>query len=354
MNDIPTFDVKSFDINKLKIQPLTKEMMTFQKNKEYKQNMTFVKYKINGEDRRCCFKTENIDLVSNPIIQYNEKNKKAFQFKNENDNSRCVLRIALDDNQESCNDLSNMFQQIDEYIEKNKEIIFPSENFEYNQKKKIFPPTYNETIKKPKENNNLTFKTFNSLKVKLIKDFSTEEITTKMFVLGSKEITPIKINSLADIERYVKAGATIKFVGEIDKLWFGLTGSTKTFGVGIKCQQILVSKLSKTRDIVYKGNFFENEKLNEEEEENEDDIADELVNKKIINKINIVKKKEEKEKEKENENEEEEEDEEEKEKEKDVLDLEKKKINSKKHKKKISIVQKKIENIDLDESLEDD
>lgn len=261
-----TFEPKAFNIDNLVISPIDEGMISNAISKKFFQTASQVAYKFGDKQDKCCFKTDEIVLKSNPIVGYNENTIKTFKFTGPDDSARLKINIPLDDEQQSCIELKKMFESVDEYIAENCDKLLPAKLFASgdNKKKRLIesPPQQTPCIKvpKPKEGKPTTYKAYDALKVKLIRDFATKNILTKLFVKESSgAITEIKVDNIDDIERYVKFGSTIKFVGDISKFTYIPNGAVKYFGATVLCQQIFVTKLPQVKKQIIQENLFDDE-----------------------------------------------------------------------------------------------
>lgn len=240
--------VEKFDVNKTTFS-LTKEMVEKQDKQgdpkqpywgiityKYTQNVNGTAVQINSSP---VILTGDIKLVIGGIPKNPKEGKKFFETEAE----RSKIIIPIDETQESCIALEKCLNQIDAFVgvKKNFATIFPGliDVKKVKQEECFYSNMIKEISDKAKEG--YRFKTINA---KLDLDFKTKEIKTKVFVKkadGTKE--QVEINSLADVERYVRFGSTIKCGLAISKLWItkSKTKGTFSYGVGMKCLQIVVS-----------------------------------------------------------------------------------------------------------------
>lgn len=288
-----TFEPKTFKIGNLDVKPITQDIMENQIAKKFTQAMSPINYKFKTGMAKCCFKTGEIELKSNPIIPYNDTTATAFKFTSSNDWSRAKLNIPLDNEQNSCSELKQMFTEIDNFIMTNEKKLIPECCYNLKGKSNSLP-VHTTCIKEwiepdNRDSNKKIFKGYDSLKMKLINDFSTKAILTKLFVKETDgKITQINVESLDDIERYVKYGATIKILGEVSNFWHMPKASTKYFGVTVKCQQIFVTKITQTKERVPEENLLESD---DEKSLSDEKKSKETTSSKKINKNNSKKKK---------------------------------------------------------------
>jgi hypothetical protein len=236
--------VEKFDINKASLS-LTKEMVEKQdKQKKTKQpywGMISYKYthNVNGSP---------VQINSTPVILTGDiklvmggipKNPKEGDpiYATEADRSKIV--IPLDESQEACVALEKCLRQIDDFAGSDKN--FANVLSGLKDKKYVYSTMVREPSEKAKEG----FR-FRTVKASLDVDFETKAIKTKVFVKkadGTKE--QVEINSLSDVEKYVRFGSTVKCGFAISKLWATkskMGGQNYAYGVGMKCLQIVVAE----------------------------------------------------------------------------------------------------------------
>ena len=235
--------VEKFDVNKASFS-LTKEMVEKQdKQKKSKQPYWgLISYKythnVNGSPVQInstpVILTGDIKLVMGGIPK-NPKEGEAI-YATEADRSKIV--IPLDESQEACVALETCLRQIDEFVGSDKNFATVLSGLK--DKKYVYSTMVREPSEKAKEG----FR-FRTVKASLDVDFETKAIKTKVFVKkadGSKE--QVEINSLADVEKYVRFGSTVKCGFAISKLWATkskMGGQNYAYGVGMKCLQIVVA-----------------------------------------------------------------------------------------------------------------
>ena len=279
-------DVNEFNIKHFSITPLTDSMLMQQKKDKFKQYTTFVHY----YEKNLHFKSGNIKITEGGIPPVKNTKTGDVYYKDPEDSTRAVIRLPIDTNQESCIELYNMLHSIDEYIEKHKKEILPAINHE--KIKLEYYPLCKPIKEKFNEQGELIESKYNKygrINIKLASDFQTKEITTKVYIKDGNKIKPVKIKSIADVEKYVKWDSTIKFIGIIPRIWVSQTEMfTKGRGYGLKliCEQIIITKQREGSDFgkeffgfADEGELDENAEIKEDKKEKiveneEDDDSD--------------------------------------------------------------------------------
>lgn len=238
----PAIEVSKFDINKFSVFLSTKSIQKQDSANKVKMPyyaFPLYKYSIkNGDDTEeisaplLCI-TGDIKLTAYGIPTNPKQGAPIFQTEKE----RAFIKIPLDLEQAACRDLNKMARDLDAYLTlpANKESHF----FGGFAKKKstdfmCYPVAKDPGTKGPQ---------FGSMKAKFDVDYDTGNIMTRVYVRkpnGTNELqsTP----TLADVEKYVKWGCTIKCALLVQKMWIlkaKQLGGTP-YGLTIKCIQIIV------------------------------------------------------------------------------------------------------------------
>ena len=245
MININTFDIDKFEINKF-----TKDMYNAQKN--YQILSTFVNY--NNFKGRTIFQCGDINLIGfSGVPKYSEKYHKSV-----NDPQRCKLQILLDQSQENCKILEDVFKSIDKKINENYNNIFAEglgKRFKPNKQ-------YYNIVKAPKNDDdedddenkgekkvNSTYNKINRIDFK-IPTTKNGDIDLNNFSLylaiNSKNIKLIKnIKTATDLEQYLTNNSIIRPYFYIKNIWCSKQDNMG-WGAHVMCRQIIIKKQGKT------------------------------------------------------------------------------------------------------------
>ena len=235
--------VEKFDVTKM-VSILTPEMVEKQdKMKKMKQpywGLNKYKYPVNENgtpkevEGTLVIITDTIKLVMGGI----PKNPKDGEPIYADEYARAKFIIPIDDAQPGCVKLAECLSKIDTRYGNPK--IFETsltglkgKNYEYST-----------MIREPSDKAKEGFR-YRTVKASLDVDFETKAIKTKIFIKkpdGNKEQVPI--NSLTDVEKYVRFNCEFKGCFAINKLWATkskMGGKTYSYGVGMKCLQLVIT-----------------------------------------------------------------------------------------------------------------
>jgi hypothetical protein len=239
-------DVKKFNIKKFnaKITPEDINKQSANKNSAvpYYGRTSYQYICENGEEvtsQPCCM-TGDIKIVYGGIPRKPAEDDEKNPFSDET--KRAIISVPFDKEQTSCLELRKVCEQIDKMMEEKKKDILA-----YVSKDDLDKYEYSSLIKEPSEKaKDPKYETF---KMKFNTDFRTKEIQTRIFVKQPDGTNVLQtISSLADVEKYVRWGCTIRCVFTLHTIWATRAKINKKYmyGVGAKIMQIVVKSPGNT------------------------------------------------------------------------------------------------------------
>lgn len=285
------FDIKKFSVEEIQ--------MDSDYNKKSNQYITFPRYKYNDKDAQAqfTFKTKQIKITQHGIKKIDNKYVKS-------DKDRDYFKIPYDESQPECVELFKMFEEIDKYMEKNKDALLGSNLKKYS---KFF--TYQKIVREPLENldelvdgeeeedkkdkkdtkdSKDSKPRMKYAKIKFNTEFPSGELKTFVFV--REDGTPRlhdEIKSVTDLTEYFKWNSKCQFVISASKVWFSKSADQKTktrsYGISFKCQQLEVVErpTSNGAKMEFNVHLFDDDNNDETKEaqdkKDDDDEAEENV-----------------------------------------------------------------------------
>jgi len=214
------------------------------------------------------------------------------------DKERTFLKIPLDPNQESCVQLENMLQEIDDHNEANKAEIFKS--FAASKKTtgakaaKLF--TYQSIVRSPQVDDDFgnlggdgeKKEKFKYCKMQFTTSYPDRNITSGVFIRKegadvpkNERVTEVNVSTASDLEAEgLGWGAKVRMIVMVNKLWAAKSKNAQTktrgFGVTMKILQLEVVPREKSGSI--REQFSRYAFIDEEDEE---EVEDEEVSEEV-------------------------------------------------------------------------
>jgi len=260
----------------IKCSDFNKSCLTFTKidlaNERSQQGISYPRYKYPKMDKESnlVYTTGEIKLTQYglPSLKANMKNVKMKGWTGyENDKARGFIKVPIDPEQESCTEVAETLSAIDDVAtdEKTKVSIF-----ETSAKAKLF--AYQPIIREPQEEeavdeeNDTKAKSgektekkpkFKYFKVKLDREYGTDEILTKVFVKRKTddgfELSQVNVKTETELEEYLTWGSTIRMIVLVNKLWADATKKTgatsKMYGITQKVIQLEIQPKETTGSV---------------------------------------------------------------------------------------------------------
>lgn len=211
----------------------------------------------NDETSGLVVQTGDIKITSYGVTKITEKTKSWLKT----DEQRMYIRLPIDSNQPECIKLEKMCKALDDHMLNNKKTILSGLDGKFKTKQgesldRLENTTYTTLIKYASSSDEEVSSDkprMNAIKVKLnthkkSKESETKIIDTKFYRKSedgkSREIVPV--TTMADVEKLITLGCTIRCVIEISTLWAnkqpGLDGKTFAYGLQAKYIGIIVKK----------------------------------------------------------------------------------------------------------------
>ena len=240
MSNETFYNLNDFNIEKFKVNPITKEMKLAQKKRNANLFSTFINYDdVKG---KVCFECKDIKLVSfSGIPKFNQK----FHKTGENDPQRYKIQINLDMEQQSCKELYNIFSQIDEYIVNDIGNIITECKNDNDVKKYQF--NYSHLIKYPKEDDDVDetkkkFTKYNRIELKIPYDIENKSINTDLCKIcmydkntGNGKIIK-NIKTITQLAEFMPKNSIICPTFYFQKFWY----NDNKCGVSVVCTRIII------------------------------------------------------------------------------------------------------------------
>ncbi len=330
-NQNKPLNCSSVDVNLIKLNPVS-----FEGKFNQIQGSAFINY---DKRRSLDFMTQIIEIDEGGIPILNEKTMKWYgeEYK------RRFIRIPYTETDDGSAELFDLLKKIDDYVEKNKELLLGKKN-----KKYVYSKLFKPKNKEEEDDEDEEFVKKPRLKARFEVNRDTQEIITSIFVKeNGPNSAPVQhdCKTVADIEQHIPLGSKIRLVLSLKKVWAQKpTDENPKFGIIVACKSIVVEEKGTgvSSGFDYKNNYVfggampvikekEKENTKEQPKQKQEPKQEEKETEEFEEEEEEEEVEEEEEEEVEEEEEEEEEVEEEEEEDKKVVNVkETKKTNSKK------------------------
>ena len=254
-----------FDVSKVKFEEIDMKM------KGQKQGIGYVRYVYPHGKNNFVLQVDAINMT-----QYGIPKKEWVEGKRTN------FTIPFDPEQENCNKLKEVVQQLDDKLQDKtvKDDIFG------NDPKLVKKMKYSPIIKVPKETDDDEDDNkvkFDKMKINLDIDYNSGEINTKVYTKENNDSKAIArdVKTMEDLEKYFTYGSQIRLILMVNKLWAAksdIGGYGRLYGAGFKVLQMeIIPRENTSVKQEFKTNAFDSDSEDEEVQLNEETDDEEEV-----------------------------------------------------------------------------
>lgn len=251
------------------------------------QHAAFPKYKYDSSTESMTLITDEIKITQYGIPPLLNKDGTPNKYI-KSDSERAFIKIPLDPSQQSCVDLMEILEKIDEKVEH-----LPLDKMPPLKKNEKW--AYNTIVKEPfedddtdnKNENNKKYPKFKSFKARLETSYPEKEITTPVFMMNDNgQPEKLDIKTVTDLTEYFTWGCTAKFGIQVYKIWANKVADSRIrkFGVILRIKQIYITQKRKKMNGADEFNQFvfsddivvKTKKHEDDDDELEEDPTEEL------------------------------------------------------------------------------
>lgn len=211
-----------------------------------------------------CYARYNYGKESNPIQNRLVFRTKPIKFSHygipresqyaKTDKDRSYIKLPYDTEQESCEEIFKMFEQIDNYMIKNKDKIFTgklegklSKLYDYTPIVRTPQEIVNLDDEEDEESNKKSTERPKYAKIKMNTDWETNEVKTIVF--AREDGVPIKqeVKTVTEFANILTWNSTAQFVISCSKIWIGKSADKtgrRQYGVSFKIEQAEITERS--------------------------------------------------------------------------------------------------------------